>query len=203
MIAASDQRSFLRLRPGAARLSRPDGRRPLYAAAGRLERRHRRRGGLDQGDRRKALQGGQHGRRGGDRGADQCARRPRISLRVRRRRRGLRGVAGRRRHGARGVGGDRGLGRRRARAHFAGRLGPGRPYPPPGTRRARGALRPVGEPVLCDVRRRRPRLGRCRGQARRIRRDRRRRRAPGPISPACRAGSRNSARRAGLSWRCW
>ncbi len=40
----------------------------------------------------------------------------------------------------------------------------------PGARRAGGALRAVGEPLLCDVLRRRPRLGRCRGQARRIRR---------------------------------
>ncbi len=56
-------------------------------------RRYRRHRGLDQGDRRTALQGRQHGRRRGDRGGDQRAGRPRISLRVRRRRRELRGVA--------------------------------------------------------------------------------------------------------------
>ena len=93
----------------------------LCAAAGGLDRRRRRRRGIDQGDRRAALQGGQHGGRRGDRGGDQCARRPRISVRVRRRRRELCGAAARRRIGARGAGGDGGLGRRRARSDAARR----------------------------------------------------------------------------------
>ena len=86
---------------------------------------------------------------------------------------------------------------------FAGGPDPARRHPPPGARRAGGALRAVGEPVLCDVRRRRPRLGRCRGQARRIRGHAGGAGQLGPISPACRAGSRNSAPRAGSFWPCW
>ena len=65
-----------------------------------------------------------------------------------------------------GAGGDRGLGRRRTRTDSAGGADSDRAYPRARPRRARGALRAVGEFVLCDVRRRRARLGRRRDQAR-------------------------------------
>ena len=142
----------------------------VHAAAGRLDGRHCRCRAIDQGDRREALQGGQHGGRRRDRGADQCARRPRISLRVRRRRRELRGFAARCRDCARGAGGDGGVGGLRAWAHFARRADSARRHSRARRRRAGGALRAVGESVLCDVLRRRARLGRWRGEARRVRR---------------------------------
>ena len=55
---------------------------------------------------------------------------------------------------------------------------------------------PSAESFLCDVFRRRARLGGSRDEARRVRGRRRRRRARSPIFPACRAGSRKFRPRA-------
>ena len=131
--------------------------------------RHRRYRGIDQGDRGGALQGGQHGRRLGDRGGHQCAGGPRISVRVRRRRRELCGVARRSRARPRGAGGDRDLGRGEPQSGDAGGAGAGRSGAGAGPRRPRRPVRAVAEFVLCDVFRRRPRLGGSRDEARRVR----------------------------------
>ena len=126
-------------------------------------------------------------------------RRPRFSVRVRRRRRELRGGAARSRCGPRGDGGHRGLGSRRTRSDDADRAGAGRrrsgrrgsTSASRGSRRRRNvsyamfsggglgwaeAAMKRGE--FASSIRRRP--ARCR------------------ISPACRAGSRKSRRRTGV-----
>ena len=131
--------------------------------------RRRRYRGIDQGDRGGALQGGQHGRRLGDRGGDQCAGGARVSVRVRRRRRQLRGVARRSRTHPRGAGGDRDLGRGEPRSRDAGGAGAGVGGAGAGSRCPRRPVRTVGQSVLCDVFRRRPRLGGDGDEARRVR----------------------------------
>ena len=70
---------------------------------------------------------------------------------------------------ARGAGCDRDLGAGRSRSEDARRAGAGQRHPRAGPRRARRALRSVGQFVLCDVLRRRARLGRRRDEARRVR----------------------------------
>ena len=152
---------------------------------------------VDQGDRGEALQGRQHGRRRRDRGGDQRARRARISVRVRRRRRGFRGVAARRRGG-------------RARRWRRRRPGPtassaslcgSRSFrsPPSASKGSTCAWRATGRrrisPTRCFPAAGSP--GPMPRSSAANSRSRRRRPAPGPISPACPAGSRNSAPSAG------
>ena len=72
-----------------------------------------------------------------------------------------------------------------------------------GPRRPRRPLRAVGEHLDRDVLGRRHRLGRCRDEARRDRRCRRRRPARIPTCPACRAATRKSRPRAGWCCRWW
>ncbi len=103
-----------------------------------------------RGDRGGALQGGQHGRRRDHRRRHQCAGGPRISVRVRRRRRELRGVARRPRVRPRGAGGDRDLGQGRSRSRNAGGAGAGQGGARARPRRPRGAVRAVAEFILCD-----------------------------------------------------
>ena len=131
--------------------------------------RRRRYRGIDQGDRGGALQGGQHGRRLGHRGGRQCAGGPRVSVRVRRRRREFCGVARRSRAHPRGDGGDRDLGRGEPQPRDAGGAGAGVGGAGAGPRRPRRPVRAVGQSVLCDVFRRRPRLGGDGDEARRVR----------------------------------
>ena len=163
------QREVLRQHSGVSRLRQADGPGAVFAAARRLEYRRRRYRGIDQGDCGGALQGRQHGRRGGDRIGHQCVGRSRVSVRVRRRRRELCGVAGRPRSCPRSAGGDRHLGQGRPRPRDAGGAGAGRRGAGAGPRRAGGAVRAVAQPVLRDVFRRRPWLGRSCDEARRIR----------------------------------
>ena len=179
-----------------------DGPGAVFAAAGRLEYRRRRYRGIDQGDCGGALQGRQHGRRGGDRIGHQCVGRSRVSVRVRRRRRELCGVAGRSRARPRSAGGDRHLGQGRPRPCDAGGAGAGRRGAGAGPRCAGGAVRAVAQLVLRDVFRRRPWLGRSCDEARRIRGAGGAVRHPAgshrPVMPV----RGNSLGRAGLSCRC-
>ena len=181
----------------------PDGPGAVYAVAGRLDRRRRRHRGIDQGDRQPALQGGQHGRRCRDRRRHQCAGWTRISVRVRRRWRELCGGARRSRPRARGAGGDRDLGQGRPRSRDAGGAGAGQGRARAGPRCSRRAFRAVAQSVLCDVFRRRARLGGCRDEARRVRRAAgAARRAAGSVRPVVPVRG-NSRPRAVSSCRCW
>ncbi len=164
------QRILLRRRACVPRLPQPDGSGALSAAAGQLDHRHRRHRAIDQGHRREALQGRQHGRRRCHRVGDQHARRAGISVRVRRRRRELRRCAARSRRRARCARRHRRLGERRAWPHHARRAHPGRGHPRARARRARGAFRAVAERLLRHVLRRRARMGRRCDETRRIRR---------------------------------
>ena len=85
----------------------------------------------------------------------------------------------------------------RPRSGDAGGAGAGHGDPRAGPRRPRRPFRAVAQSVLCDVFRRRARLGGSRDEARRIRRAGSRIRARSPICPGCRAGSRKFPRRAG------
>ena len=86
---------------------------------------------------------------------------------------------------------------------LADRHGAGRRHSRAGPRRPRRPLRAVGEHLDRDVLRRRHGLGRRRHEARRDRGRRRRRPARIPTSPACRAATRKSRRRAGWCCRWW
>ena len=109
-----------------SRLHRGDGPGAVHAAARRLGGRRGRRGAIHQGHRREPLQGGEHGRRRGDRRGDQRDGGPRLPLRVRRRRRELRGAGRTPAAGAAGAGRDRDLGHGRPRSDVADRHGAGR-----------------------------------------------------------------------------
>ena len=97
----------------------------------------------------------------------------RFPVRVRRRRRELRGAASAAGDCARRARRDRSLGQGRARPHAADRTGAGRGGARAGRRRARRALCRVRQRGAGDVLRRRARLGRCRDEAGRVRRARR------------------------------
>ena len=117
------QRSVLQQHSGLPWLRQTDGPGAVFAVAGRLDHRRRRHRGIHQGDRGRALQGGQPGRRRCHRGGHQRAGGPRISVRVRRRRGELCGVARRSRPRPRCAGGDRHLGQGRSRPGDAGCAG--------------------------------------------------------------------------------